>query len=99
MWDGVIETRDFVKHTIQNARFRKTHTKPLLLQGLCYTHEFGIGQENSYDFMCLTRYVILYVRGILTLENGIYIVSVFCCPKRRSVWEQKQDKLTRHKEE
>lgn len=27
MWDGVIETRDFVKHTIQNARFRKTHTK------------------------------------------------------------------------
>ncbi len=26
MWDGVIETRDFVKHTIQNARFRKTHT-------------------------------------------------------------------------
>lgn len=27
MWDGVIETRDFVKHTIQNARFRKTHTR------------------------------------------------------------------------
>lgn len=29
MWDGVIETRDFVKHTIQNARFRKTHTKQI----------------------------------------------------------------------
>ncbi len=53
----------------------------------------------SYDFMVLTRCVILYVRGIIySWKRNLVRGFVFCCHKKEEIWEQKNRKLTGEEE-